>query len=557
MWERRPGTAGAPFLFSLELGLLDEVRKRLDCGTETLCSPAYWIYPPSTVLYASFKSAVKASGVVRRCGVIGLVKPVGQDHRGKMLRFPSTCAISVLIVYAALAGCGGNTQIGSHGGNSGSSSVVVAMTDSPPSNVSILSAEVTLTGATLTPGNVSLFSGSTTVELTRLQTDIAYIATAANIPAGNFTAVTLTFANPSLTIENDTASAIGTCAVGSICTMQPTSTANLATTVPLTAFAIASSSTTGLLVDVNLDNLLSATLGEDFSAGVSVTQFTPSGTGAPPVGAEDVVGQVGNINASSNTFTLTNAMGSFALKVENTSTFFQFPASVCSTPGFACLQNNQILSVDIGIQLDGSIVARNLLFEDADSSDAEVEGTITSTNVGSQQFNIVVLSVSAANTGLNIGQPATVQYSVSPQTPFDVDVLHADSATISISTSGFLFAAPADLAVGQQVSIRRHSTLPGGQILADRVRLRSSRISATVQTIGSGIISMSSLPSIFSGHGVTVIQAQTSSPTIFFEIGHTINISNIPVNTVVSVRGPLFNAGGAARPLVATKVVLK
>ena len=113
------------------------------------------------------------------------------------------------------------------------------------------------------------------------------------------------------------------------------------------------------------------------------------------------MGHVENINASSNTFTLKNATASYSLKVDNTSTFFQFPTSACSTPGFACLQNNQILSVDIGIQSDGSILARNIVFEDADSSDAEVEGMITSTNAGSQQFNMVVLTISASGTGLS------------------------------------------------------------------------------------------------------------------------------------------------------------
>ncbi len=73
------------------------------------------------------------------------------------------------------------------------------------------------------------FPGSKTIELTRLQTDIAYLATATNIPAGSYTSLTLTFANPMLTIENDTTAAIGSCAVGSICTMAPTTTANLAT----------------------------------------------------------------------------------------------------------------------------------------------------------------------------------------------------------------------------------------------------------------------------------------------------------------------------------------
>ena len=472
-----------------------------------------------------------------------------------MFRMRLIGPISVLILCAALAGCGGSNQFGSQTQNNGNSSVVLAMTDLPPSTVSVLAAQVTLTGATLAPGNVSLFSGSTTVELTRLQTDIAYIATASNVPSGNYTSVTLTFANPSLTFENDTASTIAGCAVGSICTIAPVPP-SLSTTVPLTAFTIASGLNAGLLIDVNLDSLLTSSLGENFSAGTTVTSFTPGGIDAPPVGAEDVVGQVGNVTMSSNTFTLTNATGSFSLKVDNTSKFSQFPPSECSTAGFACLHNNQILSVDIGIQPDGSILARNLLFEDADSSDAEVEGTITSTtNVGSQQFNMVTLVISATGTGLNIGEPVTVQFSVPPQTTFDVDFAHADS--LPVSTSGFVFNAPADLVVGQQVSIRRNSASSGTTVKADRVRLRSSRITGSVSNIGSGIITLSSLPSIFSGHGgITLILAQTTPPTIFFQIGSTINITDISIGRTVSVRGPLFNVSGG-RTLAATKVVLK
>ncbi len=92
--------------------------------------------------------------------------------------------IALFAFCAAFAGCRGDTGFGSGSQSSGNSSVVLAMTDTPPSNVSILSAEVTLTGATLNPGNVSLFSGSKLIELTRLQTDTAYLATAANITAG-------------------------------------------------------------------------------------------------------------------------------------------------------------------------------------------------------------------------------------------------------------------------------------------------------------------------------------------------------------------------------------
>jgi hypothetical protein len=465
-------------------------------------------------------------------------------------------SIAALILCVATLGCGGTNQFGSQpGGGSGTASVVLTMTDTPPTTVTILSAEATLTGATLTPGNVSLFSGSANVELTKLQTDIAYIATATNIPAGNFTALNLTFANPSLTIENDTGSVLDGCAVGAICTITPATT-TLSATAPLTSFTLSSGAAQGLLIDVNLDNLLSATLGADFSAGTSVTTFTPAGTNAPPVGAEDVVGQVESVNASANTFTLTNPTGSYSLKVNTSSSFFQFPlAGACTAQGFACLVNNQIVSVDIGILADGTLQARNIVFEDADSSDAEVEGIVTSTNVGSQQFNMVVLTVSSSGTNVNIGEPVTVQYTASPQTPFAIDFVHGDA--LAVSTSGYLFAAPTDLAVGQQISVRRNSSSSGTTIKADRIELRSTRLTGTVQTIGSGILTLSNLPSLFFGHGgITLIQAQTSTPTIFFEIGKTINISDIALSDIVSVRGPLFNVSGS-RTLVASKVVLK
>jgi hypothetical protein len=469
-----------------------------------------------------------------------------------MFQIRSNWAILALFFCTALAGCGGANQFGSQNQNNGNSSVVVAMTDTPPSLVSILSAQVTLTGATLTPGNVSIFSGSATVDLVRLQTDVAYIATAANIPAGNFTAVTLTFANPSLTFENDMATTIAGCAVGSICTIVPTAMP-MSATVPLTGFSIASNGTAGLLIDVNLDNLLTASLDENFSAGTTVFPFTPAGVGAPPVGAEDVVGQVGNLNPASKTFTLTNVTGTYSLKVDGTSTFLQFPAGgACTTPAFACLQNNQILSVDIGILSDGSILARNILFEDADNSDTEVEGIVTGTNAGSQQFDFVIQTMSAPVSGLSIGQHITAQYSAAS---FDLDFVHADN--FQISTAGFVFNVPADLAVGQQVSIRRNSASTATLIKADRVRLRSTRVTATIQ-IGLPNIILKNPPSLFTGHGVSLITAQTSvsPPTIYFEVGQTINSSNILIGELVSVRGPMFNVGGG-RTIVTTKVVVK
>src|ERR1019366_6082548 len=290
-----------------------------------------------------------------------------------MLRFHSILIISVLSICAAFAGCGGTTQFGGQT-PSGSSSMVLAVTDTPPSNVSMLSAEVTLTGAAVTPGNVSIFSGSTAIELTRLQTNIAYLATATNVPAGSYTGVTLTFANPMLTIYDSTA-VIGGCAIGSICTIAPTSTANLSTTASFTTLPVAANSSNGLLIDVNLDKLLRATLGDDFKNGVTATSFQPAGTGAPLVGAEDVVGHIASLDATNNSFSFQNATATYSLAVDSTTTFL--PSISCTIAGFSGLRVNQILSVDIGIRADGTLDARNVLCEDSDSSDTEVEGMIT------------------------------------------------------------------------------------------------------------------------------------------------------------------------------------
>jgi hypothetical protein len=430
------------------------------------------------------------------------------------------------------------------------------MTDTPPTKVSLLSAEVTLTGATLGPGNVSLFSGATTFELARLQTDIAYVSTTL-VPPGSYTSLALTFSNPMLTFENDTTSPIvagvgsptPTCAIGAICTIQSVAT-NLSTTITLSpTMTVSATSGAGLLADVNLNNLLSATLGADFKNGVTVSEFTPASSGAPPVGAEDVVGHVTTTDATHSKFSLQNAVGMVSLTVDNTTTFLNFPTGTCTTPSIACVQANQILSVDISIRADGTPVARNVLFEDADSSDIEVEGIITST--GSLTFKMVTLAESTAITGLRIGDVVTVQYSTtSPATRFEKDFVYADN--VLVDTTGFLFSAPADLIVGQQVQVRRNP-ISGTLITADRVRLRSSRV--TGQALAGGattLFNLGSLPSIFTTHVAPQIQVITSSSTIC--TGTVSNCSSLALNVQhsLSVRGPMF---ASSKTLVASKVV--
>jgi hypothetical protein len=475
-----------------------------------------------------------------------------------MFRSPFKSMIVLLLSCVALASCGG--RVGSTGGTPppDTAPVVLTVTDTPPTKVSILSAEVTLTGATLSPGNVPLFSGATTIELTRLQTDIAYIGTTL-VPPGSYTGLALTFSNPMLTIENDTGSPLATggsnpsCASGTICTIQSVAT-NLSTTITLSpAMTVSATSGAGLLADVNLTNLLSATLGSDFKNGVTVSQFTPAGSGAPPVGAEDVVGHVASVDATHSKFSLQNAMTTVSLTVDNTTTFLN-PTGTCTTSSISCVQANQILSVDIGIRADGTPVARNVLFEDPDSTDFEVEGVVTST--GSQQFTMVTLTESAMITGLKTGDVATIHYSTtSPATPFDKDFVYADS--LPVDTTGLLFGMPADLLVGQEVQVRRNPTISSGtSITADRVRLRSSRVSGMVFSGVSTLFDLSNLPSLFTTHATSQIQVKTTSSTICTASGTVIGCSllGFTAQHSFSVRGPLF-ANAGTPTIAASKVI--
>jgi hypothetical protein len=479
-----------------------------------------------------------------------------------MFRAHVKYTIILLICCAALAGCGGRVSSGGSTPPPGTAPVVLTMTDTPPTNVSILSAEVTLTGATLSPGNVSLLTAPTTLELTHLQTDIAYIGTTL-VPPGSYTTLVLTFSNPMLTFENDTGSSIvagvgsptPTCANGAICTIQPAVT-NLSTTIFLSpAMAVSATSSAGLLADVNLNNLLSPTLGADFKNGVAVSQFTPAGPGAPPVGAEDVVGHVTSIDAPHSRFSFQNAVGTNSLTVDDTTTFLNFPGGTCTTFSIACVQANQILSVDVSIRADGTVVARNVLFEDADSTDFEVEGIISGIKTGSQQFTMVTLGQSAAIAGLTTGDIATIQYSTtSPATPFDKDFVYADN--LAVDTTGFLFGAPADLILGQEVQVRRNPNSNGNSINADRVRLRSSRVSGIVLSGVSTLFDLSSPPSLFAVHGTSQIQVKTTSSTICTVAGTMSGCSLLGFTTQhsFSVRGPFF-ANASTPTIVASKVI--
>src|SRR6476659_4480115 len=104
-----------------------------------------------------------------------------------------------LAVMAAgfLAGCGGSYNAMAPPPGAQAAQVSLAVTDAPPAGVTVISFEVSVTGATLSPGNVDLLGGKgpVRIEVKKLETESAFLSTA-TVAAANYTNLSLTFANP-------------------------------------------------------------------------------------------------------------------------------------------------------------------------------------------------------------------------------------------------------------------------------------------------------------------------------------------------------------------------
>ena len=111
---------------------------------------------------------------------------------------------------------------------------------------------MSLTGATLSPGNVDLLNGKgpIRIEVKQLETENAFLSTA-TVPAGTYTTLNLTFANPEITFQNTTGAAVGAGLCCGRCLRGGTEINALPATVN-GSFNIMANSQSGLLVDVNL-----------------------------------------------------------------------------------------------------------------------------------------------------------------------------------------------------------------------------------------------------------------------------------------------------------------
>jgi len=448
-----------------------------------------------------------------------------------------------LLSAVLLTGCGGSySPPPVPGPGAQTAQVSVSLTDAPPAGVTVFSFEVTVTGAALNPGNVDILAGKgpVRIEVKKLETENAFLSTA-NIAAGNYTSLNLTFSNPELTFLNGTGATLAGCASGSVCEIKPSGT--LSATVNGLFYSM-SGTQTGVLVDLNLANILTPSLGVDFStsSAVTATQQTKEAEGELE-DLEDLNGIVAS--PSSSQFTLqTTDMGNLTVAIDSNTKFEDFNA--CVAANVTCVQSGQSIEVDLLLLANGTFLAKKIeLQDDAQAAaDDELDGVISKIT-GPSQFEIVVIDELRTIANVSVGDPVTVMLATSGGgTSFQVDANGLNvPATLQQGFEGATDTS--QLLPGQTVQVRKRAMTGGPApaaitITTDRVRLRDTRFTATVSGAPAGSsFNVGGLPGLFASAGISQIQVQTSSQTNFENVN---GVSGLADGSTVSLRGLLFKS---------------
>lgn len=453
-----------------------------------------------------------------------------------MRNFASTRSVGGLLLFALVllaAGCSGSNTTPPPGQAPGALSGSLALfgQDAPLDN--LVKFEITVTGITLNPGNVqvSLPAGGVRLELTSLQITTDMIRFAQNsIPAGSYTSVDLTLANPEIKFRDETTGNIVELE-GTQLPLQPSSvTINV-------SFSIASGQLTALLFDFDLRALVVTDVGGNITGIDPTGNITVSLVNvAGDVGEfEDEVGRVVSLNATDSTFVFEpfSSCQQVTITTDTATVFEDFAAP----NDFSSLQTDQIVEVDADLRLDGTILAEKVEFED-DAMEDEIEGLIVDVTRDSvtgnvTQFDMVLFDVAPCTASLPADDIFTVNVPTDGSVRFRID-----EDDLSVNTN--LFDGPEDLEVGQKVdvdpAVADLSTITSATpITAEKIKLEDQTIRGTVLFAGGTSFDLDPAAALFPDQSITV---RTSLGTRFDDLNN--GVTDLQVGQAVRVKGLLF-----------------
>ncbi|HEY2460009.1 MAG TPA: DUF4382 domain-containing protein [Candidatus Acidoferrum sp.] len=482
-------------------------------------------------------------------------------------------SLALGLLSVALTSCSGPSIFASGGsggspGTPGSATVSISLTATPltpPPATSLLSFSATVAGISLTPAsgtavNIPLVASSITVDLTKLQTDSALLASAINVPVGSYTGISVSFQNLVVTYCTVVSGTPG-CVAGSVKQVAGTSVAPSATfTSPV---SLASAQETGFAFNVNLAQALTVNATTQAVTAVNVNATNAISASALPATStslstgqldfiENVSGVVSTVNGQ--IVTLQTASRGTLTVTANSSTDF---SPNCSSLTIACAVAGEVASIDAALNADGSLTM--LEFDPLDTSTTThdwVEGVVIAAPGSTTQFQLVTNDLVRLTTGsliasnLPLGSLATVNVS-------GVSAFTVDSKGLTVPANSFGGTDASILVPGQTVAVRVTSfTAASGSVPAslnaDMLTLRFTSVPGTVSSASLPLtFAMTNLPPFF---GVTTPQVvQLSSAPVATNFDGVNITSGLTASQTVSVRG-IFFGPTVATPLSAAKV---
>ena len=436
-----------------------------------------------------------------------------------------TWRVLPFVVGLSLAACSGAVRSSGAGGNQeGSTGLIVTLRAaplSPPPNTNILAFRTTVQGISLTPAtggsvNVPLNSDSYRADLTKLQSDTAFLAFSNAIPAGTYTSMVVSLSNAAVTFCTQTQGITG-CADGSVSTVTG-GPATPVITAPPFPLVVARGQNIGLAVNINVANALTvaeptqAILAVNLGAANVLTAVTlpPSSSSLPSSTLdfiEDVTGVVSSVDATKQSVTIETATRGSITAVAGSSTTVSPNCTIFNLGStFTCAKQGQVASLETLLNADGTFTLLEYDPLGITASDW-IEGVVGVPPSSSTQFQLVtndlVLAPTNSLVGNNLELGAPVLVSLVNPSPFVVDTkdLVVPNSTFSGGTDASVLTPGQTLAV-HVVSFTPASRATPAAASVDFVYLRFTRVTGSVAGAAPpNTFTMQSFPSFF---GLTV-----------------------------------------------------
>jgi hypothetical protein len=493
-------------------------------------------------------------------------------HRGF-----AVCGFLAVALYSASCSSVSSSVVGGGQGNGTKLIIVLRATPLPPPEIAnLLSFNTIVVGVSLTPSiggsvNVPLNAPLFQVDLSRLQSDTAFLALSSSIPAGSYTNMVVSLSNPKVTYCPQILGLTG-CVDGSVVTLSGGPATPIIAGAPF-PLVVTTGQSVGLAVNVDIAKALTTNVQTQAITSVNVgaadvltAMSLPAGSTNLPSSAldfiEDVTGIVSSINTASQSVTLQTATKGAVTAIAGATTTV---SPNCTTfnlgSTFTCARQGQVASLDIVLNKDGTFT---LLEYDplAPTAGDWIEGVVGLPPSSSTQFQLVIndLTFNPSNTSidgnLELGAPVKITL-VNPK-PFVVDTKGLDVPNTSFtgSTDASIFMP------GQTLGVHVVSFTPAsGAALAsadvDFVYLRFTRVSGSVASSAPpNTFAMQSFPSFFGLSAPVTVQLSNGQPSTNFDgvSGATDLVSGQPVSIRALYFGPPTGPAPTPTPFSAAKL---